>query len=98
MAVANTTAQGGLAPPGTVNRHGATRVPWHIETKDDCMGRPPGARASSRTRRPPRARPAAGRTGTTLAALFTAAVERNPDAIAVVSGGTRLTYRELDER
>jgi amino acid adenylation domain-containing protein len=35
---------------------------------------------------------------TTLDALFTLQVERAPDAVAVVFGGERLTYRDLDAR
>ncbi|WP_448332547.1 amino acid adenylation domain-containing protein [Streptomyces sp. DSM 41534] len=33
-----------------------------------------------------------------LPALFTAQVERRPDAVAVISGGDRVTYAELDQR
>ncbi|KAA0024935.1 non-ribosomal peptide synthetase [Antrihabitans cavernicola] len=63
------------------------------------MGEATGAEVpSARTRRRPRTRPAAGRSGGTLAALLTTAVERNPDAVALIFGSTRITYRELDER
>ncbi|HET9380237.1 MAG TPA: non-ribosomal peptide synthase/polyketide synthase [Streptomyces sp.] len=35
---------------------------------------------------------------TTTAALFTAQVRRTPDAVALLAGTERLTYRELDDR
>jgi non-ribosomal peptide synthetase component F len=38
------------------------------------------------------------RDDTCLHELFERQVERTPDAVAVVAGGTRLTYRQLDER
>ncbi|AYG80698.1 Linear gramicidin synthase subunit D [Streptomyces hundungensis] len=40
----------------------------------------------------------AGDTATTVPTRFEAQVERTPDAVAVVSGGTELTYREVNER
>ncbi|MFF1699333.1 AMP-binding protein [Streptomyces sp. NPDC058257] len=36
--------------------------------------------------------------GTTVAELFARQVERDPDAVAVVSGDAAIAYRELDER
>ncbi|WP_159072899.1 non-ribosomal peptide synthetase [Streptomyces sp. NRRL F-6676] len=41
---------------------------------------------------------AVARPGTTLPALFEAQVARTPDAVAVMCGGTGLTYRELNQR